>query len=204
MLTACEQKIMEVLLTQPFKEHSIKQINDLIKSSYALTHESVKSLLNKKMLKAKKMGNTIACQLNLSADPQSLAISSLILSQNLLSKAAYSFVIEDIKNKLDDLIYIMILFGSHAKGTATKKSDIDLLFVVQNEQDIEKTRKRIKTTLSLTNIKVEFEVITAEWLTKMFEERHSVGREALEASIILHGAEQYYNLVKSYDKKRGH
>ncbi len=204
MLTACEQKIMEVVLTQPFKAHSIKHISELIKSSYALTHESIKSLLNKKILKAKKLGNALACQLNLSADPQSLAISSLIHSQNFLSNAAYSFVIDDIKNKLDDLIYIMILFGSHAKGTATKKSDIDLLFVVQNEQDIEKTRKKIKTALSLTNIKVEFEVITTEWLTKMFEERHSVGREALEASIILHGAEQYYNLVKAYDKKRGH
>ena len=38
----------------------------------------------------------------------------------------------------------------------------------------------------------------------MFEQRNSVGREALEASIILHGAEQYYTLVKHYDKERGY
>jgi len=204
MLTSCEQKIMDVVLPQPFKIYSIKEISKLIKSSYALTHESIKSLLNKKMIKAKKIGNSLACQLNLSVDSQLLAISSLIHSQKFLNKVRFGFVIDDIKNKLNDLIYIMILFGSYAKGTATKKSDIDLLFVVQNEQDIEKTRKKIKSVLSSTNIKVEFEIITTEWLIKMFEERHSVGREVLEGSIILHGAEQYYTLVKDYDKKRGH
>ena len=190
MLTSCEQKIMDVVLPQPFKIYSIKEISKLIKSSYALTHESIKSLLNKKMIKAKKIGNSLACQLNLSVDSQLLAISSLIHSQKFLNKVRFGFVIDDIKNKLNDLIYIMILFGSYAKGTATKKSDIDLLFVVQNEQDIEKTRKKIKSVLSSTNIKVEFEIITTEWLIKMFEERHSVGREVLEGSIILHGAEQ--------------
>lgn len=102
------------------------------------------------------------------------------------------------------MIYIMILFGSYAKGTATKKSDIDLLFVVQNEADIEKIKKKVRSVLSSTNIKIEFDVITIEWLIKMFEERHTVGREVLEASITLYGAEQYYSLVNSYDKKRGH
>jgi len=204
MITSCEQKIMEVVLPQPFKAYSIKGISKLIKSSYALTHESIKSLLDKKMIKAKKIGNSLACQLNPSVDSQLLAISSLIYSQKFLNKVRFGFVIDDIKNKLNDLIYIIILFGSYAKGTSTKKSDIDLLFIVQNEQDIEKTRKKIKSVLFSTNIKVEFEIITTEWLIKMFEERHSVGREVLEGSIILHGAEQYYTLVKDYDKKRGH
>ena len=204
MVTHCEQKIMEVLLQKPFATYSIKQISKLIKSSYALTYDSVKTLLSKKMLKAKKIGNSFACQLNLSADSQLLAISSLVLSKKFLDKASFGFIIDDIKSKLNDMIYIMILFGSYAKGTATKKSDIDLLFVVQNEADIEKIKKKVRSVLSSTNIKIEFDVITIEWLIKMFEERHTVGREVLEASITLYGAEQYYSLVNSYDKKRGH
>ena len=58
--------------------------------------------------------------------------------------------------------------------------------------------------LSSTNTKIEFDVITAEWLIKMFEEKNTIGREVLEGSIILHGAEQYYSMVNAYDKKRGH
>ncbi|MFH1073353.1 MAG: hypothetical protein V1743_08040, partial [Nanoarchaeota archaeon] len=76
--------------------------------------------------------------------------------------------------------------------------------VIQNEKDIEETRKKIKAVLSSTKIKVDFEIITTEWLSKMFEEKHSVGREVLEGSIVLQGAEQYYTLVRAYDQKRGH
>ena len=200
----CEQRIMEVLLPRPFEAYSIRNISKIIKIDYSLVHKTIKKLIEKKLVKAKKIGKSLSCQLNLSADPQLLAISSLIHSQKLLNKAGFGFVIDEIREKLADLIYIMILFGSYAKGTATRKSDIDLLFIVQNEADIDKTKKRIVSVISETNIKIEFEVITVEWLIKMFEERHTVGREVLEGSIILHGAEQYYTLVKAYDKKRGH
>lgn len=204
MLTNCEQKIMGVVLPQPFKTYSVKHISTLIKSSYALTYDSIKTLLSKKLIKAKKIGNTLSCQLNLSADSQLLAISSLSLSQKFLDRVRFGFVIDEIKNKLSNSIYIMALFGSYAKGTATKASDVDLLFIVQNKTDIEKVKKKVRSVLSSTNVKIEFEVITTEWLVKMFEERGTVGREVLESSIILHGAEQYYTMVNNYDKERGH
>lgn len=204
MITNCEQKIMEVLLPQPFNMYSIKKISELIKSSYALTYESIQSLIKKKLIKTKKIGNSLSCQLNLSAEPSLLAISSLIHSQKFLNKVRFGFVIEEIKEKLDNLIYIMLLFGSYAKGKARKESDVDLLFVVQNEKDIENMKKRIKSVLSSTKIKIEFEAVTTGWLLKMFEEKYSVGRGVLEGSIVLHGAEQYYTLVRTYDQKRGH
>jgi len=204
MLTHCEQKIMEILLPQPFKAYSVKRISKLISSSYALTYDSTKALQRKNLIKAKKIGNSLACNVNLAAEPRSLAISSLIYSNKLLNKVKFGFIIDEIREKLSDSIYIMILFGSYAKGTATIKSDVDLLFVVQNEADIGKTKKRIRAIISETNISIEFEVITAEWLIKMFGEKNSVGREVLNVSIILHGAEQYYSMVNKYDKERGH
>jgi len=204
MLTNCEQKIMEVMLPQIYKAYSVRALSKLIGSSYALTYDSAMSLKSKKMIKAEKMGNTLACTLNLSADPQMLAISSLTYSKNLLDKSPFGFIIDEIKNKLTNMIYIIALFGSYAKGSSTKKSDIDLLFVVQNESDIEKIKSNVNSVLSSTNLKVEFDVVAVEWLVEMFSEKNTVGREILEASVILHGAEQYYTLVHDYDKKRGH
>ena len=127
----CEQKIMEVLLPMPFEAYSVRKISKIIKTDYSLVHKSIKKLIEKKLIKTKKIGKSVSCQLNLSADSQLLAISSLIHSQKLLSRAGFGFVIDEIKENLADSIYIMVLFGSYAKGTATKKSDIDLLFVVQ-------------------------------------------------------------------------
>jgi len=103
MLTACEQKIMGVLLPQPFKRYSIRQLSIQTKQSYALVHESVKALLNKKMILVERLGNALACQLNCSADPQLLAIASLGYSQKFLQKAKFGFVIDEIKQKLQDV-----------------------------------------------------------------------------------------------------
>ena len=195
---------MEVLLPRPFEAHSVREISKIIKMDYSLVHKSVKKLIEKKLIKVKRIGKSLSCQINLSADSQLLAISSLIHSQKFLNKAKFGFIIDEIREKLSDSVYIMILFGSYAKGKATKKSDVDLLFVVQNEADIEKIKNRVQSVVSKTNIKIEFEVITTEWLIKMFGEKNTVGREVLNASIILHGAEQYYAMVNHYDKKRGH
>ena len=204
MSKTCEQKIMEVLLPKPFEAYSIRRISTIINVDYSLVHKSIKELIKKKLIKVKKIGKSLSCQLNLSADPELLAISSLIHSRKMLSEAGFGFLIDEIKEKLAGSIYIMILFGSYAKGTATEKSDVDLLFVVQNKADIDKTRKRVQSIASETNVKIEFEVITADWLMSMFGEKNTAGREALNASIILHGADQYYSMVKDYDKKRGY
>src|SRR3989338_5858976 len=106
MLTRCEQKIMEVVLPQPFKTYSIRGISRIIKTSYALTFDSMTTLIKKKLVKTEKIGRSLACKANLSADPQLLAISSMIHSQAFLGRAHFGFVVDEIKNKLSDLIYI--------------------------------------------------------------------------------------------------
>ncbi|PIO06112.1 hypothetical protein COT47_03475, partial [Candidatus Woesearchaeota archaeon CG08_land_8_20_14_0_20_43_7] len=189
---------------QPYKTYSIRNLSRLIKTSYALTYGSVQSLIKKKLINMEKIGNSSICRLNLSADPREIAIASLIHSKKYLDKADFGYLIKEIQDKLIGRFYIMLLFGSHAKGKAGKDSDIDLLFAVEHSEDIEKTRKNIMSVISSTKKKIDFDVITTEWLLKMFDEKDSVGREALLASIVLRGAESYYGLVNTYDKKRGY
>lgn len=204
MFNNCEQKILEILIPRPFEAYSIRRLSKIIKIDYSLVHKSIMSLIRKDMIKTKEIGRSTSCQLNLSADPDLLAISSMLHYKRFMNKKEFSYVFDEIKHTLSDSIYIMLLFGSHAKGTAKKDSDIDLLFVVQNENDIKKIKRKINNIISETNYKIEFEVITTNWLIKMFEEKNTVGREVLKGSIIIHGADQYYTMVNIYDKKRGH
>ncbi len=204
MLTSCQQKIMDLLLPGSYSHYSIREISKRIKISYALVHVSILQLKDKGLIKMTPTGRSQLCALNLSADPQVLAIAAMEKAQQYLKKAKFSFVIDDLKEKLSEFMYIMILFGSQAKGTATVKSDIDLLFAVQHEQDIETFKKKVNSILSSTAIKFDVEVVTTAWLLQMFNEKNSVGREILDHSIILQGAEQYYTLVRHYDQKRGH
>ncbi len=204
MLTSCEQKIMDLLLPEPYSHYSIREISRKIKTSYALVHASIIQLQDKSLIKIAKTGRTQLCAINLSADPQVLAIAAMEKAQRFMKKARFSFVINDLKEKLSGSMYILVLFGSQATGKATPKSDVDVLFAIQHEQDIEIIKRKINSVLSSTAIKVEAEVVTTAWLLQMFNEKNSVGREVLEHSIILQGAEQYYTLVRAYDQQRGH
>ena len=204
MLTSCEQKIMDLLLPGPYEHYSIREISRRIKISYALVHTSINQLEHKNLIKVTKTGKSQLCAVNLSADPQLLAIAAMENAQQYMKKAKFSFVVDHLKEKLSDFMYIMLLFGSQAKGTAAPTSDVDLFFAVQHEQDIEKVKRKINGVLSSTTINVDSEVVTTAWLLQMFNEKNSVGREILNNSIVLHGAEQYYTLVRAYDQQRGH
>ncbi len=204
MLTSCEQKIMNLLLPDPYSHYSIREISRRIKTSYALVHTSINQLQHKNLIEVTKTGKSQLCAVNLSADPQLLAIAAMENAQQYMKKAKFSFVIDHLKEKLSDFMYIMLLFGSYAKGTATSTSDVDLFFAVQHEQDIEKMKRKINTVLSSTALKIDAEVVTTAWLLQMFNEKSSVGREILNNSIVLHGAEQYYILVRKHDQQRGH
>ena len=69
MLTNCEQKIMEIVMPQPFKTYSVRALSRLIKSSYALTYDSIMALIDKGLIRSEKIGKSLACRLNLSAKP---------------------------------------------------------------------------------------------------------------------------------------
>ncbi len=204
MLTSCEQKIVDLLLPSPYSHYSIREISRRIKTSYALVHASINQLQHKGLIKVTQTGKSQLCRVNLSVDPQILAMAAMENAQQYLKKAKFSFVINDLKEKLSDFMYIMLVFGSQAKGTATSKSDVDLFFAVQHEQDIETVKRKINTVLSSTALKIDAEVVTTAWLLQMFNEKNSVGREVLEHSVVLHGAEHYYTLVRKHDQQRGH
>ncbi len=53
-----------------------------------------------------------------------------------------------------------------------------------------------------TALKIDTEVVTTAWLVQMFNEKNSVGREILNNYLVLHGAEQYYILVRKYDQQK--
>ena len=167
-------------------------------------HTSINQLQHKNMITITKTGKSQLCTIDLRADPQILAMAAMESAQQYLKKSKFGFVIDDLKEKLSGFMYIMILFGSQATGKATPNSDIDLLLAIQHEQDLETVKRKINTVLSSTAIKVDAEVVTTAWLLQMFNEKNSVGREILNNSLVLHGAEQYYTLVRAYDQQRGH
>lgn len=199
-----EQKILEILLVSPYKELTIREIAKKINIDYSFVYRLVKKLIKRKLIITKKQAKSTFCRINLQSNPERLAIVSITHAIKFLNKQKFAHIIDEIKEKLFDCLYIMVLYGSYAKGTQTKTSDIDLLFVVQEKNAIPALEKEINNILSLSPSRIHFQVTITEWLLKGFSERNTMSRSVLNNSIVLHGAEHYYYLVKKHDETRGH
>jgi predicted nucleotidyltransferase len=87
--------------------------------------------------------------------------------------------------------FVMLLFGSYAKGRQTKTSDIDLMFIT-NEKDFE---RKITDIISLLPLKTHILVFTEEEFIRMKDaKKPNVIKEAIDNSIILYGIEEYHRM----------
>lgn len=89
----------------------------------------------------------------------------------------------------------MLVFGSYAKGTETKDSDLDLLIIAPTREDIPALEQAAQ---HYTKAKKGIVVVDVQGFIEMMKNPKTlnVGNEAKKHHIILYGAEQYYQLLK--------
>ncbi len=204
MLNNCELKILGLLLRKPEEFYSINDLAKKIKLAYPYVYESVKNLEKREFLQVKRIGKSNLCQVRFD-HPKELTVAAMESSRVFLHQhISINNLTRQLEETLADELYIMLLFGSYAKGTSTKKSDIDLFFIIPDQHNIEPFRKKVKAVLSKLNYPVEFEVSTMNWFYEMLGDRNTVGREIFKANTILHNAESYLQLIQRYDQRQRH
>ncbi len=204
MLTSCETKILGQLIQKPLEAQSINQSAQKIKLAYPHVYHSVQELEKKKLLTITTAGKSSLCRVRFD-HPEQLAIASIETSRVFLSKHFHiNNLFTQLKEELSAELYIALIFGSYAKDKATKKSDIDLFFIIQEESKLEAFKNKVKSVLNKLNYNVEFEVSTMDWFYEMLGEKNTVGREIFEASIVLHNAEAYFYLVRKHVQRKGY
>jgi len=182
-------EILKLLISNKEEKFSIRKISMLRKINYKSAYINLKSLGKQGIVDLQKIGNTILCTFNNNFN-------------DLVFKAEYSrkqdlFKHKDfliINNSLSELrfSFIALLFGSHAKGNASDKSDIDLMII--SEKENEKAIENLLSTFSL-NIHLIF-FSYEEFLQMKNSKEPSVVSEALKNNIILINIEDYYRLLK--------
>lgn len=181
-------KILKLLLNSKEERFTIKKIAESTNINYRIAYEQATKLEEEGLLKITKAGNSKICEFTYKFD-------------NRVFEAEYERRKELFKNKnflvlqrrLEELkvAFIALLFGSHAKGTANKHSDIDILTIGGDQ-------KEIKATLSSLPDKIHLTAITYDEFLNMAKSREfTVVSEAIKNNIILIGIEEYYRLLKN-------
>ncbi|MEK6936566.1 MAG: nucleotidyltransferase domain-containing protein [Nanoarchaeota archaeon] len=183
-----EVKILKFLLNNKENKFTIKKIAEAIEINYRIAYEKVFILEKEGLIKITKAGNSNLCEFTNKFNE--IVFQAEYERKKDLFKNK-NFLI--LHNRLLELnfSFIALLFGSQARGTANKHSDIDILTISENE-------KELKTIISLLPEKIHLTNVSYVNFINMAKSREfTVVSEAIKNNIILIGIEEYYRLLNN-------
>lgn len=193
-----ELKIVGLLAKDAEKRFTINEIAKTLDEYYSFVHRTVNRLSKDGVIVKDKVGRAYLCSLNLENEKSAtlVQLGEIEKRENFyIANKGLKLVLEDFVDSLEPQhknIITIILFGSYAKGTATKESDIDILLISRGkiEIEIEKITKEIYAKYG--------KEITPIVMTRndFKEQKDKVAiREMVKDHCVLYGVENFVNLV---------
>lgn len=181
-------KIINYLGKNPGKSFTMHELSKLVKMPYATFYRTVKQMTD--LITTEKVGHSKTVRINL-VNPNLrsyLTISSDQESKEFLKNQP---IIRKIAAEIGDKDIILV-FGSYAKGTETKSSDIDMLII----------NKDGKRTVSFSKYELLFKkkinpifVTLKEFRLMLGDMEENVGKQALKNHIVLNNPESFWGCV---------
>ncbi len=185
---------------------TILEISKKAKIGYRPAYNHVTTMGKEGIVKIGTVGNAKQCFLNLNSPKCRHLLEELdsirkeeVYKQYPKLKAVADGLVSKLADTYISEIHSVVLFGSYAKGTATKTSDIDLLFIVSDlkKKQLREGIERESAGYHYShNIRVS-PLITdiAEFKKMLKAEGLNVGKEAREHGISLYGSEMFWRLL---------
>ncbi len=197
-------KIVELFYNNLDTQFTINEIAKKTGISYSYVYKQIEELKNKGVLIVEQRSNRKYCKPNYkNSDIRTsfVKISTKLADDFLKNKEKFFSIIEKLLSvlprKTDFNLLSIVLFGSLAKGTDFKKSDMDLFILVPSKKKYDEAVEMECVALS-RSFNIEINPIISEpasLLTMLKEKEPNVGKEILKDKIILFGAEKFWELV---------
>ena len=183
-------KIINYLGKNIGNKYTMHELSKLVKIPYATFHRTIAN--SSDVIFKNKFGNTCLVEIKISNPiiKSYLTISSdeekkkFLRNHRLIRKISNELQIKDI----------VLLFGSYAKGTQTKNSDIDLL-IINNSG---------KKSISFSRYELLFKkkinpifITKKEFKLMLKDKEENVGKQALKNHIVLKNPDKFWSLVEN-------
>ena len=200
MLTKNQIKILRVFKEDIFKELTFSEIKKKSKQkSNNIPSIALKQFKDLNLVKSKKTADITTYSLNLNNN-LTLAYLNLINDLDVLqNKIIPKNIMQEIQDRISRYtnFFILLVFGSYAKGAATKKSDLDIAIIVESENSKKEITPFIETIKRREILKIDYYLFTErEFLEMLTSEQQNVGKEIYRNSLIYSGLIEYYKLIK--------
>jgi predicted nucleotidyltransferase len=180
--------ILQLLIEHQEEDFSIRQISLRRKINYKSAYQAVQKLNKEGVIDLVKLGNTIICRFNRNFN-DSVFMVEYYRRQELFKDQDFRVMYGRFKAVNNQ--FILLLFGSHAKKTQTKHSDIDFLLITNHPEEIKHQVSLLPLAIHLTHIKY------ADFQAMLRSKEFTVVSEAIKKNIILVGIEDYYRMVNN-------
>lgn len=193
-----EHKIDEVFLRLPWKSLTFSEIQKLSdKNSKSYVYTALRRLEEGKLIVTERISKrAIVYRINLDSP---FAQSYWGFLHEHLSKATPDFplqLIESFRAKMPTNFFIMLVTGSYARRKQTKKSDIDMVLVCNEEAEKKKIYQELTHISELSIPQVHLYVFTKEeFLEMLLSERENYGKEIARNCLIFFGGAIYYSIL---------
>ena len=199
-------KIIGLMRKELDKGLTILEVSKQLRIGYRPAYNHIIEMGKEGIINIEKIGNSKQCRLNLENPKTKHFLESLDLAkkeevykENPRIKLIIENIISKITEKFMSEIHSIILFGSYAKGTAIKQSDIDLLFVVndlKNKSLRESIDRECASYQYSYNFKINPLIVNIEELKKMLKAKElNVGKEVRKYGISLYGHEMFWRII---------
>lgn len=186
--------ILKHLIEKKNEELNILKISKALRIDYKTIYSIVKRLEKESIIKLESFGQSNRIKLILQIHPL-IFEAEYNRRKELLKNKNLAVMFNSFKNTIKSKLYILLVFGSYAKKTQTKNSDIDLMFIVPNGKE-ELFERDVDITARTLPLPIHHLVFSEKQFLEMVYARESnVGKEALKNSIILYGIENYYEMT---------
>jgi predicted nucleotidyltransferase len=185
-----ENKVVRYFIEKKVNS-TIRNISQNLNIDYKITHTAISRLVKKGILKSEKIGGSSQISFTNKFSREVFEVE-LERREKIMKNKNIKILVKTIRDRMKIVNFILILFGSYAKNNLNKKSDIDLIFIV-NSPEFE---KKIENILSVLPLKIHYFVFTEEQFSRMMDSKEpNIAKEAIKNNILLYGIEQYYNLL---------
>jgi len=186
--------IIRYLIEKKNEELNILKISKAVHMDYKNVHVIITRLEKKSLVTLESFGQSRRVTLVSQIHPL-IFEAEYHRRKELLKDKNLAVMLSDLKKAVPSKCYVLLIFGSYAKKTQTKSSDIDLMFIVPDGKE-ELFEKDINQAARMLPLPIQYLVFSEKQFLEMIHARQSnVGHEALSNNLILYGIETYYEMI---------
>jgi predicted nucleotidyltransferase len=193
-----KDEIMLIFAKSPWKKYSFSELKKISKKkSNSYLQKVIRELIKDNLIISEKIEHISIYSLNISSS-KAKSYAGFVLESHAWNKEHVPKQdIQNLMNRINYKSYVFLITGSYANGTQTKKSDIDVVILIESGLEPKKIHSELKLASKLNIPNVHLYVFTySEFRDMILNKEVNYGKEIIKNNLIFAGGQIFLEIIK--------